>query len=140
MVATTDTYLMLIPLLVPSSGKTGFDARMGKDKPTPLKLTISPEDRLKYGIEQVHFTKARFNTGTMSNTQERWIATSTGPFIVTFDFEKIKSGGPRNSYKIKQSDDVIVRDVFRHNHQNEVVVAQSQDVYMNFLNEKAGKK
>jgi len=35
--ATTQTYLLVIPTLC-SSGKSGFDQRMGKEKPNPLKL------------------------------------------------------------------------------------------------------
>lgn len=133
MVATTDTYLLVIPLLIESTGKTGFEARMGKEKPTPMKLSITPQDRLKYGIEQVRFTKAKFNTGTVANTHERWIATSTGQFVITFDFTQIKKG-KRDAYKITDSGESVVRDVFRHNHQNEVIVAQSDDVFINFLN------
>ena len=130
MVATTDAYLLVVPLIIESSGKTGFEARMGKEKPTPLKLTILPQDRMKYGIEDISFTKARFNTGTMSNSFERWIVTSTGDFVITFDFDKIKKG-QRDAYKIKNTKGQVVRDVFRHNYQNEIVIAQTEDVFMN---------
>lgn len=130
MVATTDTFLLVIPLIIESSGKTGFEGRMGKEKPQPLKLTILPNDRIKYGIDTVHFTKARFNTGTIANSHERWIVTSTGDFVVTFDFEKIKKGH-RDAYKIKNTCGTVVVDVFRHNHQNEIVIAQTEDVFMN---------
>ena len=36
-VATTQTYLLLIPTLC-ENGKTGFEHRMGKEKPNPKKL------------------------------------------------------------------------------------------------------
>jgi hypothetical protein len=35
--ATTQTYLLVIPTMC-SNGKTGFDHRMGKEKPAPKKL------------------------------------------------------------------------------------------------------
>ena len=35
--ATTQTYILLIPTEC-SNGKTGFDHRMGKEKPNPKKL------------------------------------------------------------------------------------------------------
>ena len=129
MVATTDTYLLVIPLIIESSGKTGFSGRMGKEKSTPLKLAILPKDRIKYKIDQVLFTKARFNTGTLQNSYERWIVTSCGDFVITFDFDKIKKGH-RDAYKITNTKGQVVRDVFRHNHQNEIVIAQTEDVFM----------
>jgi predicted RNA-binding protein len=131
MVATTNKYLLVMPLTVESTGKTGFEGRgMGKEKPQPLKLTILPQDRIKNGIEDVAFTKARFNTGTMANTYERWIVTSTGDFVVTFDFDQIKKGR-RDAYKIKNTQGQVVRDMFRHNYQNEIVIAQTEDVFKN---------
>jgi len=36
-VATTQTYLLLIPTIC-ENGKTGFEHRMGKEKPNPKKL------------------------------------------------------------------------------------------------------
>ena len=36
-VATTQTYLLLIPTMC-ENGKTGFEHRMGKEKPNPKKL------------------------------------------------------------------------------------------------------
>ena len=37
--ATTQTYLLIVPTLC-SNGKTGFEHRMGKEKPNPLKLQL----------------------------------------------------------------------------------------------------
>jgi hypothetical protein len=134
LVATCKNYLLVFPLIT-GAGKTGFEARMGKEKPLPLKLTISPEDLVKYGIDEVNFTAAKFNTGTLANATEQWVATSTGPWVVTWDFEKVKKG-QRMAYKIKNTNAQVVSDVFRHNHMNELVVAQSNDVFTSRLNQK----
>lgn len=48
--ATTKTYLLIIPTMC-SNGKTGFDHRMGKEKPMPRKLQLSPQDINRYGIK-----------------------------------------------------------------------------------------
>ena len=37
--ATTQTYLLVVPTVC-SDGKTGFEKRMGKEKPNPLKLQL----------------------------------------------------------------------------------------------------
>lgn len=47
--ATTKTYILLIPTMC-NNGKTGFEHRMGKEKPTPKKLCIHIKDLTKYGI------------------------------------------------------------------------------------------
>jgi len=41
--ATTKTYLLVIPTLC-ANGKTGFEHRMGKEKPIPKKLQIKVQD------------------------------------------------------------------------------------------------
>ena len=39
--ATTQTYLLLVPTIC-SNDKTGFEQRMGSEKPSPKKLTLRP--------------------------------------------------------------------------------------------------
>jgi len=128
LVATCKTYLLVFPLIT-SAGKTGFEARMGSEKPMPLKLTITPEDQVKYNITDISFTPAKFNTGTLANSYEQWIATSCGNWVITWDFEKVKKG-QRNAYKFKNTTAEVVSDVFRHNNMNELVVAHTDDVFM----------
>ena len=47
--ATTKTYILLIPTVC-DNDKTGFEHRMGKEKPNPKKLCIHVKDLTKYGI------------------------------------------------------------------------------------------
>lgn len=43
---------------------------------------------VKYNIQDVNFTPARFNIG--DNIEEAWISSSTGPYLVTWNFRKVK--------------------------------------------------
>ncbi|KAL6062309.1 Vacuolar import and degradation protein 27 [Balamuthia mandrillaris] len=83
--ATCPTYLLVVPTVL-SGGTTGFETSMGKEKPVPRRLQLKREH-----IEQmqghVRFTPARFNIG---QDTERSIVTSTGPYIITWNFRKVK--------------------------------------------------
>ncbi len=82
---------------------------MGKEKPNPMKLTLDPKDIIKNQIRVVNFTPARFNNGdTVSDTS---IVTSTGDFLVTWNFEKVKRGILR-TYKIKNLHENAVEGQF----------------------------
>lgn len=131
LLATTKTYLVVYPLKM-SNGRLGFNDRMGQEKPIPLKLMITPEDMLTYGINEVNFTPAFFNTGTIANTQEMWIATSTGQFVITWNFLRVKQG-QKTAYQIAKTQETVVMDRFRHNYANDLLVAQTNDVYMSRL-------
>ena len=49
---------------------------MSKDiKPVPFKLQLKAEDIVKFNIDNVEFTPAKFNIG--GNIEEQWIVTST---------------------------------------------------------------
>eukprot|EP00494_Astrolonche_serrata_P025111 UN25372 len=61
--ATCRNYLVLINTVMPDSFKMGYDVRMGKSKPKPIKLHLKTKDVVHYGILHVDFTPARFNTG-----------------------------------------------------------------------------
>jgi VID27 C-terminal WD40-like domain len=80
-------------------GVSGFEKSISKTKPTPFKLTVDPRDIVKHQIKQVNFTPARFNNG--DNINESSIVTSTGRFLLTWNFEKVKKGMLRGGYKIK---------------------------------------
>lgn len=84
-----------------SDGKSGFDKSLGKEKPNPMKLTLSPNDLVKYQIGNVCFTPARFNNG--DNVQEDSIVTSVNNLLVIWNFAKVQRGVLR-SYKIKPLD------------------------------------
>jgi VID27 C-terminal WD40-like domain len=98
LLATCQTYLLVLPT-TNQEGTSGFDKSISKSKPQPLKLSVDPRDIVKYQIKQVNFTPARFNNGdSVSDTS---IVTSTGRYLITWNFDKVKKGHLRGGYKIK---------------------------------------
>jgi len=134
--ATTTQYLLVIPTTI-SGEKTGFDVSMGAKKPVPLKLQLDPKDLAKHNIGKVSFTSAHFNTG--ESITEEWIVTSTGPFVITWNFRKVKLGNLK-SYKIKNCREEIVADQFRYNQEDQVVVTVPDDVFIEKRNVTSRKK
>lgn len=126
---TTPQYLLLIPTSIPDDpkGRTGFDVRMGKTKPQPIKLQLAPTDLIKYDIRKVNFTRATFNTG--SDDEEKWIFTSTGPYAIVWSLKGILKGSGSSSYRIQKLSGDIVSGSFRHNFGDQVLAATQQDVY-----------
>lgn len=122
--ATTAKYLLLIDTRVKGQAKGGFEKSMGKNKPIPRKLSIKNEDIVKNRMGEVNFTTAHFNTGS---SMERSIVTSTGPFIVVWNFRQVKSGR-LDSYKIKRYQDTVVADNFKFNNDGRIVVTLPNDV------------
>ena len=125
MLATTRTYLLIIPTLC-DNGKTGFDHAMGKEKPVPSKLQISAKDCNKYGITTINFKPARFNNFTSSGEETR-IVTSTGLFLVTWNFRKVKKG-VLNQYKIVVLNSTPVDNQYQVNHSERVLVTDDKQV------------
>lgn len=85
--ATTNTYLLVVPTTLPDSDQIGFRARMGQQKPQPLKLQLRAQDLRALQIPNVRFTPARFDT-----PDEESIVTSTHSFLITWNFRKVKRG------------------------------------------------
>ncbi|KAL0241538.1 hypothetical protein GEMRC1_006773 [Eukaryota sp. GEM-RC1] len=88
---TCEDYLMLIDTQLPE-GDTGFNKRMGKDKPLPIKIQLDPDDVAKMG-GIVKFTPAKFDKNAIG---ERVILTSTKRWTVTFNLPAIlhlRNGG-----------------------------------------------
>jgi len=133
--ATSARYLLVLRTVLPDDkSKTGFDKSLGKNKPKPIKLQLNPTDLVKYNIEEVNFTPAHFNTG--DGIQEEWIITSTGPYIITWDFKKVKEGH-RFSYKIKKAASKVVADIFRYGWDDQVVVAEPNNAYVEVRKKKS---
>jgi hypothetical protein len=128
--ATAKNYLLVIPTEVPNDSKqrTGFQVGMSAaKKPKPIKLTLHPTDLVTYNIKKIDFTPAHFN---MSSTgSEKWIVTSTGKYIITFNFSRVVAG-KQFAYKIKKCNDKIVSDNFRYGLDNEVVVVEPHNLYV----------
>lgn len=67
---------------------------MGKDKPNPIKLQIRLEDLARLQV-QVDFTPAKFNNYTITGfTEETSIVTTTGDYLITWNFAKIRKNLP----------------------------------------------
>jgi len=130
LLATTARYLLVVPTEVPDDAKarTGFDVSLGKNKPTPIKLSLRSEDLVKYNIDRVNFTPARFNIG--DNIDEHWILTSTGPYLVLWNFNSIIKHKNRFDYRIQRCPQQVVADQFRFNRDKEMVVTLQDDVYL----------
>jgi len=122
--ATCKMYLLVIPTSLPD-GRTGFDVSMGKQKPIPRRLQLRREHIIEMG-GKISFTPARFNTGPDKETS---IVTSTGPFVVTWNFRKVKQNH-LNEYQIKEYKEVVVADQFRYGNDKAIVVATPNDVSM----------
>lgn len=98
--ATTKHYLLVIPTSVAGQEKSGFKQSITNKANPPIKLQLDPSDCAMHNIKELNFTPARFNVG---EGQEEFISTSTGQFIVMWNFTAIKQGR-RFRYKIKTSD------------------------------------
>lgn len=103
--ATCKYYLMAIPTEYENS--TGFAKRMGKDKPTPLRLYLHSDDVRQLGGE-INFTPAKFNTGADGET---WLVTSTGNYLITWNFRRVQKGY-LHDYNIKRMHDQVSTEQF----------------------------
>ncbi|KWU45689.1 VID27-domain-containing protein, partial [Rhodotorula sp. JG-1b] len=128
--ATCKTYLLLIDTMIPETsgskyaGQSGFDRSFpAAEKPTPRRLTLKPEHiahmQEVQGGDGVSFTPAKFNAG-LSGEPERTIVTSTGPFIVAWNFRQVKSGNI-NNYTLRRFSEEVVADNFKFGGDREIV-------------------
>jgi len=126
--ATCNEYIMVIPTAVPSTERTGFEGRgMGKLKPHPYVLRLKYADIQKFKLRKVEFTAAHFDHG--HNVEEHWIISSTGPFIVKWNFSKLKKAGIVNSYSIRKASSKVVHNEFRFNQRDDLLVSEQNSVY-----------
>jgi len=137
-VGTTKTYLLLIDTLIGEgryAGSLGFDRSFPADaKPIPRRLQLRAE-HVAYMGHTVNFTPARFNTG--EGKQENAIVTSTGEFVIAWDFAKVKKG-QLDKYEIKKYEDFVVQDNFKFGDDKEIIVAMENNVVA--VNKKALRK
>ncbi|KAJ3117592.1 hypothetical protein HDU96_006190 [Phlyctochytrium bullatum] len=126
LVATCKNYLLVIN----TEGKdskdqlfSGFTKSLGDKKPAPRRLQLKPEHVAYMGFP-VAFTPARFNTGT---DEERSIVTSTGPYVITWNFRRIKQG-KLDDYTIKKYNQTVVADNFKYGQDKSIIVALPEDV------------
>ncbi|TFK23253.1 VID27 cytoplasmic protein [Coprinopsis marcescibilis] len=137
-VATTKTYLLLIDTLIgegKDSGQLGFDKSFpAKAKPQPKQLRLKSE-HVAYMGGVINLTPARFNQGT--DQEENAIVTSTGPYVIAWDFNKVKKGA-LDKYDIKKYEDHVVQDNFKFGDDKEIIVALDNNVLA--INKKNLKK
>ncbi|KAL0949495.1 hypothetical protein HGRIS_009549 [Hohenbuehelia grisea] len=126
-VATTKTYLLLVDTLIGEgkySGSLGFDRSFpAASKPMPRRLLLRSE-HVAYMNNDVSFTPARFNMG--EGQEENAIVTSTGEFVVAWDFAKVKRG--IDKYDIKKYEDHVVQDNFKFGDDKQIIVALENNV------------
>lgn len=80
------TCLVVYPTRLRSTGQTGFETRLGKDKPPAIYLRLKREDVMKYGLTDIDFQPAVFDPNL------RGILTSTGNLAIVWDFKSIRRG------------------------------------------------
>jgi len=129
--ATTNHYLLVIPTSVKDQDKNGFHKSITSKADAPIKLQLDPADMVKYNIQQLRFTPAKFDLG---EDKEQLISTSTGPFIITWNFNKIKKG-QRFHYKIKRCDSDVVADQFVYD-MSQLAVTLPHNLFMQTVNKR----
>ncbi|BGP22446.1 vacuolar import and degradation protein [Rhodotorula toruloides] len=139
LLATCKTYLLLIDTMIPEASGSKFAGQLGFDrsfpaaeKPTPRRLTLKPEHvahmQEVQGGEGVSFTPAKFNA-SLSGDPERTIVTSTGPFIVAWNFRQVKSGNTSN-YTLRRFSEDVVADNFKFGGDREIIVTLPENVFV----------
>ncbi|KAJ7047309.1 VID27 cytoplasmic protein-domain-containing protein [Mycena alexandri] len=127
-VATTKTYLLLIDTLIGEgryAGSLGFDRSFpATAKPIPRRLQLRGE-HVAYMNHDISFSPARFNQSETDS--ENAIVTSTGQFVIAWDFNKVKKG-LLDKYEIKKYEDLVVQDNFRFGDDKEIIVALANNV------------
>ena len=83
--ATCETYLMVIDTQPDTTGPTSYQKSV---KSKPIRLALKPQ-HIAWMNTPVSFTPAHFNTGT---SEEKLIITSTGPYVITWNFRQVKNG------------------------------------------------
>ncbi|KAF9018163.1 hypothetical protein BGZ52_004484 [Haplosporangium bisporale] len=71
----------------------------------------------------VSFTPARFNTG--ANEEEMQIVTSTGPYVITWNFRRVKLG--HREYSMREYQQKVVADNFRYGQSRSIIVTLPDD-------------
>eukprot|EP00897_Mesotaenium_endlicherianum_P009255 jgi/Mesen1/8358/ME000463S07795 len=125
--ATTDTYLMLISTVFRDKDgreKTGFTARMGSKTAAPRLLKLNPVDGHAAGAS-LKMQGGHFSFVTEEGRQERNIVASVGQYSVVWNFRRVKqtdhdcyrySEGLKSCYcyKIVPRDESIIDSQFMH--------------------------
>ncbi|KAG0343285.1 hypothetical protein BG000_000004 [Podila horticola] len=122
--ATCKEYIMLFDILNPKTNALGFDRKFpADDQPDPIKLQLLP-GHVAAMAAPVSFTPARFNTGI--NEEEMYIVTSTGPYVISWNFRRVKLN--HREYSMHKYHQNVVADSFRYGQSRSIVVTLPDDV------------
>ena len=121
--STCKTYLLVIDTESKDKETSGFQKSLGAEKPAPKRLQLKPE-HVAWMNTTIQFTPARFNTG---EDMEKTIVTTTGPYVITWNFRRVKAGRLYD-YTIKKYPTTVVAGKFSHGTDNKVIVALPDDV------------
>ncbi|KAG6837421.1 hypothetical protein H0H93_009515 [Arthromyces matolae] len=128
-VATTKTYLLLIDTLIGEGryqGALGFDRSFpATAKPMPRRLQLRNEHLPSHFMISPINIRLRFNQGP--GQEENAIVTSSGQFVIAWDFKKVKKGY-LDKYEIKKYEDHVVQDNFKFGDDKEIIVALDNNV------------
>ena len=116
MLATTDTYLMVIQTRL--DGELAYTKALSRKRKAPRKLQLSPEDIARYQITAVRFTDARFNVD--ESADESAIITSTGKLMVIWNFASVKIG-KLDDYYVKVMDENVIKNEFKFGEENALI-------------------
>lgn len=141
---TTKEYLAVVntKFVDPKTGEraSGFAKSMGTSRPDSLILRIPEDLKKKHGITEVNFEGGRFDNGPHSDPGsgliiEEDLVVSTGPFIVRWNFRKVKieyaKARPEDNCKLppliyKQAGNIVDK-VFEYG-QSKIVTALETDI------------
>lgn len=99
---------------------------MGKEKPNPMKLQVKATDIAKHQLGALNFKPAKFNNFSSSG-EETSIVTSSGNYLITWNFKKVKRG-ILNEYQIKQLDSTPVDNQFQLDREEKILVTDQKTV------------
>lgn len=107
--ATTKTYLLLV-LASCKEKSTGFETKMGSEKPIPVCLRIKPRDIKRHGLSPLNFTPAKFNVSKTKH--ETSIVTASGNHLIHWNFNKIRKG-VYDDYTITSTKEKVKQNQFK---------------------------
>lgn len=120
-VATCKTYLLLISTTIEGcETKNAFQKSIGSKKPPPKKLQLRPE-HVAYIGDRIVFTPAHFSAAEAAGRTPT-IVSSTGPYIIIWDLQKVLQG-KLYDYQIRKYMDTVVAGDFKYGHDQSIVVA-----------------
>ncbi len=122
LLATCPHYLLVIPTF--ANGVDGFKKRLGKEKPTPRKLTILPKDLAKMGVTELCFQNAKFDD--KKTKKQSYIVTSVGQWLITWRLVDVILGKTKK-YQIKLLGKNIIAQQFKFD-QDRIIVAHKNEL------------